>query len=264
MSATSERAILEERARFLVKTIANRLDVFAVAEPHGPAGPKVAPAIPFATREPAERFERGETIEDDKDERSRIRKEGRLALIAGHLAAGKAPPVYLAVETEDGRYRVAGPGRYRIGFFTRGEDGKTKWTCVEFDGAGHAGGRALVDAEGVALAAYTYLHRIGLPCFLERSEGGRGYRVWIFYETRKEAALARRIGLAACPKGVLLADGERADPERGHGITVFPQSEDVEPSVVFAPWFHGAEPSTGTFVRPVLGGGFEERDPWAE
>lgn len=253
--------VLAQRARFLLKRLANRLDFFAVAEPLGANGPKVAPAIPFLSPEPAERLANGEPEDDDQDPRSELRKEGRLALVLGHLAGPKAPPVFLAVRNEDGTYTTAGPGRYRVGFYAKDAAGETKWTCVEF---ALAGKYAVKDAEGHALATQLRVNEAGHPCFLERALGGTAYRVWLFYEQKKPAKRARRLGLAAYPKNTSLARGGLADAERGHGVKVSPgRARDEFRSWVFGPWFHGAEPQTNVFMRFVEGGLLEEHDPWA-
>jgi hypothetical protein len=244
VSTTTDDKALELRARFLLRRIANRLDFFAVAQPLGVDGPTVAPSIPFLTREPAERFERGEATGEDQDVSSKARKEGRLALVLGHVAGDKAPPVFLAVKRKDGALTTAGPSHYRVGFYARDAASMSRWTCFCFDGE---------SAEALAELAHERIGGVGLPCFLERAKSGRSYHVWIFYEEKKPARLARELGLK-----ILLGDGVSL----GAGVSVLPRTGKGElgPSV-FAPWFHGAPEGTNVFVKRV-GLHLEERDPW--
>lgn len=244
MSTTTDEKALELRAGFLLKRIANRLDFFAVAQPLGVDGPTVAPSIPFLTREPAERLEKGEATGEDQDVSSRARKEGRLALVLGHVAGEKAPPVFLAVKGKDGAFTAAGPGHYRVGFYARDAASMSKWTCVSFDGE---------KAEAMADLARERTGGVGLPCFLERAMSNRSCHVWVFYEEKKPARLARALGLK-------IFNGHGASP--GVGVSVLPRTGKGElgPSV-FAPWFQGAPGGTNVFVKRV-GLDLEERDPW--
>lgn len=244
MNAATDDKALELRARFLLKRMANRFDFFAVAQPLGVDGPAVAPSIPFLTREPAERLEKGKATDEDQDVSSKARKEGRLALVLGHVAGEKAPPVFLAVKRKDGAFTTAGPGHYRVGFYARDAASMSKWTCFSFDGE---------EAEASAELACERIGGVGLPCFLERAKSGRSYHVWIFYEEKKPARLARELGLK-----LLLGDGVSL----GVGVSLLPRTGKGElgPSV-FAPWFHGAPVGTNVFLKRV-GFDLEERDPW--
>jgi hypothetical protein len=63
--------------------------------------------------------------------------------------------------------------------------------------------------------------------YLERSGGGHGWHLWVFFESPVAAAKVRRLGFALAPRDAMLADGRAADPESSLGIEVFPKQERI-------------------------------------
>src|SRR5437899_6428320 len=76
-----------------------------------------------------------------------VEVDGRLTkLLVGHLLGGKGPGTTVRYVTR----RRAGTtaGRFRVGSYCPGLDDKTRWLCLDFDGAGHV--QALADPQAVA------------------------------------------------------------------------------------------------------------------
>ncbi|GEM_PF-2746538 len=142
-------------------------------------------------------------------------------------------------------------GRHRIGSYCPSPSGLAGWTCLDFDGAGHA--KALVDPLAAALAAYKAAVRRGLPCYLEQSGSGKGWHVWIFFDSQVPAATARALGLAIAPHDAPLVGGGVAEPVQGHGIEAFPKSSQLKQGgvghPVWLPWHHGAHGAANLFHR---------------
>ena len=120
-------------------------------------------------------------------------------------------------------------GEHRVGVYLL-VDGKVKMCCVDLDD--HNG--AVVPPEQTPLAIGGRIvdaaRSLGLTMFLERSAGGRGAHVWLFFNEWVKAAQARRLmellkQLAKAP-----ADAE-----------VFPKQRDADVygSLIALPWFGG-------------------------
>ncbi len=154
-------------------------------------------------------------------------------------------------------------GHFRIGSYAPAPDGTTRWLCLDFDGAGHR--NPLKDARGAALESIQNLYARKIPCYLERSGGGHGFHVWVFFEAPVPAASARALGFKVAPRQAPLQKGGFAVPERGHGIEVFPKQEKVSPkgygNMVYLPWWHGAKGSANQFY-PVTAEGLIEAGPF--
>lgn len=160
-------------------------------------------------------------------------------LVRGHI---------LGEDGESGSVRISGgqppemQGRFRVGSYAPGPDGSTRWLCFDLDGPPHAA--ALVDPLQAALALYQTLREQGLPSYLERSGGGRGWHLWVLFKHPVPASKARALGLALVPKDAPLAKGGCADATKCKGIEVFPKSNQVAKggygSMVWLPWWHGA------------------------
>jgi hypothetical protein len=94
-------------------------------------------------------------------------------LLLGHLLGDEAPEA--KVKYANRRGSGAMKGRFRVGSYCPGPDDSTRWLCLDFDGAGHAD--ALADPKSAALAAYDAFTAAGLPGYLERSGGGKGWHL---------------------------------------------------------------------------------------
>jgi hypothetical protein len=96
----------------------------------------------------------------------------------------------------------------------------------------------------VALSILAAAERLGLPAYLERSGGGGGWHVWVFFDGPVPAKKARALLFALIPSGVMLADGTAADAQNNRGIEVFPKQDECPEggygNMVWLPWWHGA------------------------
>jgi hypothetical protein len=152
------------------------------------------------------------------------------ALIAAHVLGNSAPQARVHCTSRNGAEVLE--GRFRIGSYAPAPDQTTRWLCLDFDGKGHED--ALADPLAAAIATLTAMRKAGLVAHLERSGGGEGWHVWLFFDAPIPAANARALGLALAPKDVVLAAGGVADPEKSKGIEVFPKSKRIAVGAVIA------------------------------
>lgn len=158
-------------------------------------------------------------------------------------------------------------GTFRVGAYTPGPDGSTRWLCSDFDGVGHE--HPLADPRAAALAFLDAASGAGLPAYLERSGGGHGWHVWIFLAVPLAAAKARKLGLALAAKlpaaVTKLATGGRAEPTKGRGIELFPKQTTLSPggfgSMVWLPWWAGAPEGCCVFYRLTEAGSLDPYSP---
>ena len=184
-------------------------------------------------------------------------------LLLGHLLGGDAPEA--KVKYANRRGSGAMKGRFRVGSYCPAPDDTTRWLCLDFDGDGHAD--ALADPQAAALAADDAFTAAGLPGYLERSGGGKGWHLWCFFDPPLPAAKAQALGRALAPKNALLADssGEVADPRSARGIEVFPKQPKIRRSgfgnLVWLPWWQGAADGGNSFYRRAAEGALEAYVP---
>ena len=141
------------------------------------------------------------------------------ALIRSHLTGEPAPIHYT---NRKGKTSVS-RGKVRLGFYTPTPDGMTRWGCLDFDGKGHAD--ALNDPEAAVVQALESARRLGIPGYVERSGGGHGYHLWIFFEEPLPAKSVRHLLLAIAPRDLPLVSSGFAHPERNKGIEIFPKQD---------------------------------------
>ncbi|MFH0902310.1 MAG: hypothetical protein V2A73_16890, partial [Pseudomonadota bacterium] len=155
-------------------------------------------------------------------------------------------------------------GRFRIGSYTPAVDGTTRWLAVDCDG-GAAHGSPLADPTATALRIVAAVEALGLPVSLEKSGGGKGWHVWILFSPAVPATKVRALGFAICPRDALLTDGTAADPERGHGLEIFPKSNKIKVGgvggMVWLPWWDGARGDANWFFRRRPDGALEAYVP---
>ena len=169
-------------------------------------------------------------------------------VLLGHL--GIVPKVALTAKK-----RLAGDeqlqGQFRVGTYCFSPDQTVSWLCYDFDGQGHAA--ALADPLDAALQCLRTLSKAGLTGYLEKSGGGAGWHVWMFFEEPFPAAKARDLAQLFVPKDVRLESGEPADARAGHGIEVFPKQDSISTggfgSQVWLPWWVGAPEGANEFYR---------------
>ena len=98
-------------------------------------------------------------------------------LLNTHLKGGKASKVRTKLFKKTGFIS----GWFRVGAYTPDKSGKTKWLCFDFDGKGHAD--ALVNPLDAAKDIYNRLSSFGFKPYLEKSGGGHGWHIWIFFDS---------------------------------------------------------------------------------
>jgi hypothetical protein len=173
------------------------------------------------------------------------------AVLSTHVAGIQAPPATVRLQSKHKLF-AAGIGHFRVGSYCLNEESRVRWLCLDFDaGSGHA--NALDDPTGTALAAQDAFAARGVSAYLERSGGGHGWHVWVFFRDPVPAAKARRLAFHLAPRDALLADGRVADPKSGHGIEVFPKQDRVTKggfgNLVWLPWWCDAAPDGNVFMR---------------
>jgi len=186
------------------------------------------------------------------------------ALLLGHLFGDEVPEAKVRYENKRGPGAML--GRFRVGSYCPGPDDTTRWLCLDFDGAGHAG--ALADPLGAATKGVNAFRAAGLPAYLERSGSGKGWHVWSFFDPPIAAATAQRLGHLLAPKDAPLTTGEIVDPRSGRGIEVFPKQDKVRKNgkkglgnLVWLPWWRGAADGNNAFYRLKDGGELETFAP---
>ncbi len=176
------------------------------------------------------------------------------ALLLAHLQGDEAPQV--AVPYRNSRGEGVAKGRFRIGSYTPAPDGTTRWLCLDFDGEGHAD--ALADPERSAREAARAFREAVIPCYLERSGGGHGWHLWVFFDPPLPAAKARALAEALSPEEVTLATGEVVPSSTGRGIEIFPKQDRIQEegcgNPVWLPWWSDAEGTANQFHQLDDGG----------
>jgi hypothetical protein len=143
---------------------------------------------------------------------------------------------------------------WRIGTYGPAPDGTTRWAVIDFDGGGDHSA-PLADPTAVALSVRRRCLSLLIPAYLERSKGGKGWHLWVFFEPTVPAALAREFAFAVLPRDAPLTDGTLADASRGRGLEVFPKRADLADRLVGAqvwlPWYAEAGRGGNTFYFPA-------------
>jgi len=173
------------------------------------------------------------------------------ALLRAHVEGESAPKAVARFRSRKGGMKVE-KGWYRIGSYAPDADDKTRWLCLDFDGPGHS--EPLQDPQGTAVQALRNAEAMGLPAYLERSGGGNGWHVWVFFEEPIPARDARKLGAAIAPTGALLANGGEASARSNRGIEVFPKQERHRKkkglgNLLWLPFWHGATEGANQFHR---------------
>jgi hypothetical protein len=164
--------------------------------------------------------------------------------LTAHLLGRAAAEVQAPWVTQEGKTgNVA--GRFRIGSYSPAPgDSTTVYGVIDCDGGGRHSA-ALKDPLGVALQILVAAERLGLPAYLERSGGGRGWHVWFFFDGPVPAAKVRRLLFALILTDAVLEDGKTlADAQANRGIEVFPKQDKIPAdgtgNMIWLPWWHGA------------------------
>jgi hypothetical protein len=141
-------------------------------------------------------------------------------------------------------------GWFRIGTYGPAPDGTTRWLVIDFDGGGEHSA-PLAEPMAVALSVLHLCYRAGLHAYLERSYSGKGWHLWVFFDTPVPARKARQLGFALAPRDAWLADGDLADPESGTGIEVYPKCDSLREggrgNQVWLPWYFASKGGCNVF-----------------
>jgi len=148
--------------------------------------------------------------------------------------------------------------KLRLGAYTPlPKTNASKWACVDFDGGEHA--KSLDDPLEAAIKVYDCLKEQGIPSYLERSGGGNGWHLWLFFERPVKAGKIRVFMQDVLSKVGLMKDEKLAD-----GVEVFPKSDSISEegygNYVWLPFWYGSKEGNGQFyavnedgtVRPFL------------
>lgn len=177
-------------------------------------------------------------------------------LLTAHLLGTRAPFTKVTYRHPNGV--GASLGHYRIGSYAIHPDtNRVKWLCIDVDGGtGH--GNAVADPESAARRIQSSFMDKGAPAYLEKSGGGHGWHVWVFFAEPVPAVKARQLAWWLVPKDIPLTDGALADPLKNRGIEIFPKQNSVGHggfgNLVWLPWWHGAAPGGNQFYRETEGG----------
>jgi hypothetical protein len=177
------------------------------------------------------------------------------AAFRAHVLGPPSPPARVRWRAQEKNGEAT--GHFRLGTYTPGPDSMTRWLVLDFDGGpDHAA--ALADPLAVALSVQALAARVGLRAYLERSGGGHGWHLWMFFQVAQPAAQARALGLLLAPRDALSGDGFFADPRTGTGIEVFPKSAALKEggvgNPVWLPWFYDSNDDGNCFYTSPADG----------
>ena len=192
-------------------------------------------------------------------------------LIGHHVigpAGGKAPPLNY-VNRKTSAQVADGRGFDRLGSYAVAPDNSTLWLCIDFDGPcpGHAKAATLADPEASVLACYQRCGEHGIAAHLEKSGGGHGWHLWVFFEEPVPAVDARLLGYFIAPANQLLATGEIADIRHSRGIECFPKQNKVSDkkigvgNLVWLPFWFDAKDGGNRFYLVGDDGELAPHDP---
>jgi len=183
-------------------------------------------------------------------------------MLQAHLEGARAPEVRLARRDDPDKPPLV--GRFRIGSYVPDEHGNTPWVCTDVDGGpGHA--YAVADPLAATLQIKRAFEDCGVPVFVEKSGGGQGWHLWVFFQPAIPAVKAKQLTLTLIPVGIPLTDGGLANPGKNHGIEVFPKQINVAEngfgSMVWLPWWFGAQGDANQFHKLEIDGSLYPYEP---
>lgn len=171
------------------------------------------------------------------------------ALLLTHVAGSSASEAGVSVSTK--KMSASHIGRFRVGAYVQGDDDLCRWACVDIDGGGDHK-RAVEDPLAAALTICERASAFGLPPYLEKSGGGKGWHVWLFFEKLLTCEQARLLALGLVPAEIKLESGGYADPALNAGVEVFPKAFKPRETgnMVWLPWWSEAKPGGAKFFDP--------------
>ena len=183
------------------------------------------------------------------------------AMLAAHLGGAAAPVRWVTKAGKTGTKT----GRFRLGTYSPGQDGRTLFAVIDCDGGGRHG-NPLANPLGVAMGIVAALRAMGIVAHLERSGSGTGWHVWVYFRTAVSATTVRRLLFAVVPKDAPLQNGKVADAASNHGLEIFPKQDRLDDdnplgNQVWLPWWFGAADGANQFYRITDGGEVAPYDP---
>lgn len=173
-------------------------------------------------------------------------------LLMGHLLGSDSEKKSVILVKPKNKAPYKKIGIFRVGFYSPGKDGQTKWTLIDFDG-GSKKSSPLKDPLAAAIATLRKLQDVGIAAHLERSGSGEGWHIWIFFEKPIPCGQARNLGLLFAPKDAPLEKDGYAKPEKNLGIEVFPKQSSLKEgdfgNYVWLPWWSNAPKGANQFYH---------------
>jgi hypothetical protein len=172
-------------------------------------------------------------------------------LLSAHILGDEVPKAQAWFTNKRGSRSIQ-KGRFKLGSYAPCTKGNTRWLCLDFDGQGHA--NDIADPTAAVLSAHNLCAKEKLDGYIERSGGGHGWHLWVFFSEPLPAKLARRLGFILAPEDAPLVSGGYADARRAKGIEIFPKQSRVKKgggygSMVWLPWWSGSKGGASQFHR---------------
>jgi hypothetical protein len=171
-----------------------------------------------------------------------VEPESVEALLMAHLFGSKAEEATAWWTDKEGNQKQI-KGHFRVGVYSTDRRSHCKWLCFDCDGKGHS--HALKDPLGVALEIVERLRAVGIPSYLETSQSGNGWHVWVFFSEPVPAKIARHLGLMIAPRNAELEAGGFAMPSQNKAIEIFPKQEELKGNelgnFVWLPFYYGGK-----------------------
>lgn len=177
-------------------------------------------------------------------------------LVDGHLRGpGVSRFKVYRLDEEHRQELLEGP--FRVGTYSPDTDGNTLWASIDVDGAGHS--NPVADPTQVAFQIKFKCERMGIPAYVEKSGGGNGWHVWMFFAHPIPASKVRQFALLLVPSDALLAKGGFADASKHIGIEIFPKQDRITSdgfgNFVWLPLWHGGSNGATQFHQLENGSG---------
>ena len=171
------------------------------------------------------------------------------ALLTAHVMGESAPRAVVRYTNRRGDTKVE-KGHFRLGSYTPDAKGMTRWLCLDFDANDHADG--LRDPDLAIRRTHAVFQSLGIPSYIERSGGGKGWHLWVFFSEPVSAKDVRKLAHMTAPRDLPLVSGRLVDARVNRGIEVFPKQDKAKKkrgfgNLVWLPFWSGAPGSANTF-----------------
>lgn len=178
-------------------------------------------------------------------------------LLNCHVRGLDASPVTVTYQRKNAIGAKA--DHWRVGtYFVKPEENTVSFLCIDVDD--HEGNdKAPEHVYDAAASIIEAFQRHGAPAYFEKSGGGKGWHIWVFFEEPIPAIDARRFAWQVIPP-YKLKNGEMCVPSSNHGIEVFPKQNKVTAdgygNMVWLPFWWNAKEGGAQFYD------HEDRSIW--